>query len=233
MGTAIVKKRRVFFLMILAVLSSRVLFAGGEAEVDAGAGLRMREAPGQEAKIITVVPDRTKVVVLEEKPPVVETAGRKGMWTRIKWGKHSGWVFGGFLSRTPGAKGAPVMRPDMPTDWVQVRKEKGEWVTNTYCNAEMPNVRIESGPSGSAILIGYGQDGVRLEIERIIDQNEVMYFVTRPTGGQKSYKIRFQFTKEKGIGKWRVFGDMDRDGFFIDRDSAKGIKNIQEKCDQQ
>ncbi|MCU0848262.1 MAG: SH3 domain-containing protein [Spirochaetes bacterium] len=232
METAVIKRRHIFFLMALAVLCSGTLFAGGEAVIDAGAGLRMREAPGQEAKIITVVPDKTKVAILEEKPPVVEVAGRKGMWTRIKWGKHSGWVFGGFLSKESGNVTVLALRPDMPTDWVQVRKEKGEWVTNTYCNAEKPSVRIERGPSGAAILIGYGQDGVRLEIERIIDQNEVMFFVTRPTGGQKSYKIRFQFTKEKGIGKWRVFGDMDKDGFFIDRDSAKGIKNIQEKCDQ-
>ena len=60
-------------------------------------GLRMREAPDQKGKVITVVPHAAKVEVLGEKGDPMTIAGSTGKWTEVKWNAKKGWVFGGFL----------------------------------------------------------------------------------------------------------------------------------------
>ena len=60
-------------------------------------GLRMREAPDQKGKLITVIPYSAKVEVLGDKGDPMTIAGSTGKWTEVKWNAKKGWVFGGFL----------------------------------------------------------------------------------------------------------------------------------------
>ncbi len=67
-------------------------------------GLRMREAPDQNGKVIAVVPHAAKVEFISEKGETMNISGATGKWTEVKWNEKKGWVFGGFLgSADPAA----------------------------------------------------------------------------------------------------------------------------------
>jgi len=66
--------------------------------VAAKAGLRMRETPGRDGKVIVNIPFNSQVQVVEEKDDEEEISGTRGKWVRITWSGKSGWIFSGFLS---------------------------------------------------------------------------------------------------------------------------------------
>ena len=66
-------------------------------------GLRMRKAPNLDADIICVIPNRERVVLLEETDILYTISGVEGKWCKVKWKDKTGWVFGGFLAENkPG-----------------------------------------------------------------------------------------------------------------------------------
>lgn len=89
------------FILFFGAISGIVLFAdtAKDARISAKSGLRLRDRPALTGKKIALIPYNSEVLVLEEKNNKVVLNGRKGQWTRIQWGKKTGWVFGGFLSR--------------------------------------------------------------------------------------------------------------------------------------
>ncbi|MCP4136514.1 MAG: SH3 domain-containing protein [bacterium] len=65
--------------------------------INAKDGLRMRNNPDVTGTKTGLIPFGTKVEVTEEKSDEITLAGAKGKWSKIKWNKKTGWVFGGFL----------------------------------------------------------------------------------------------------------------------------------------
>ncbi len=63
-------------------------------------GLRMRDAPDISANKIDVIPNREKVELLEETGEAVTISGATGKWSKVKWKDKTGWVFGGFLTKS-------------------------------------------------------------------------------------------------------------------------------------
>lgn len=69
-----------------------------ERTVMAEGGLKMREAPDANARVLALVPNRTLVEMVEQTGAETEIAGKKGRWIKIRFLDATGWAFGGFLS---------------------------------------------------------------------------------------------------------------------------------------
>ena len=66
--------------------------------ITAKGGLRMRGKPTLKGKKIGLIPEGTKVQLLDEKGKKIKLAGTTGKWSKVKWNDKTGWAFGGFLS---------------------------------------------------------------------------------------------------------------------------------------
>lgn len=67
--------------------------------VSAKNGLRLRTEPGMESKTITTIPYDEQVTVIEKLKSPVIIDNKDGFWTKVKTGKHEGWVFGAYLRK--------------------------------------------------------------------------------------------------------------------------------------
>lgn len=66
--------------------------------VTAEAGLRMRDKPGLDGKLIRTLPHGSWVVFVEEVGEEVTISNVTGRWAKVYWkSMEMGWVFGGFL----------------------------------------------------------------------------------------------------------------------------------------
>lgn len=65
--------------------------------VNAKGGLYLREKPDQSSKKITLIPDASKVEVIEQQIKEVTILGKNGRWARARYSGKEGWVFDGFL----------------------------------------------------------------------------------------------------------------------------------------
>ncbi|EMY67807.1 SH3 domain-containing protein [Leptospira vanthielii] len=67
--------------------------------VNAKGGLRMRIEPSTNSKTILNIPDKSKVISIEEHGETINISNTNGKWTKIKYKENEGWVFGGFLNK--------------------------------------------------------------------------------------------------------------------------------------
>ncbi|MDH5718720.1 MAG: SH3 domain-containing protein [Spirochaetia bacterium] len=65
--------------------------------INAENGLILRTSPSLKGEKITVIPDKMKIFVLEEKTKNINISGKEGKWTKVLYNNTEGWVFGGFL----------------------------------------------------------------------------------------------------------------------------------------
>ena len=65
------------------------------ATVAARDGLALREGPSVKSRAAARVPARTIMAVIDDRGPGDTVAGRTDRWVRVRYGAHSGWVFGG------------------------------------------------------------------------------------------------------------------------------------------
>lgn len=61
-------------------------------------GLRLRETPDLQGKILRVLPQYSRLVIVAEKPEKFSVSGTQGNWANIKFGETSGWAFTGFMT---------------------------------------------------------------------------------------------------------------------------------------
>lgn len=66
--------------------------------ISANGGLKLRDKPDTKGKVLGIIPDGAKVVLLEETGKAMTISGATGKWSNVKWVDETGWVFGGFLS---------------------------------------------------------------------------------------------------------------------------------------
>jgi len=71
---------------------------GQKAEVQAAAGLTMREEPGTSGKSILIIPNGSTVKVIEKGTTEETISGKTAFWYKVDWNGKKGWVFGGFLA---------------------------------------------------------------------------------------------------------------------------------------
>lgn len=109
---------RHFLLLAFGIMGMALLVAGpgglsvgddlaaseGSKTVLPKAGLNMRAAPDQKSKKVCLIPHGESVEVLETKGAEVTVAGKTGHWVRVKWKRHTGWVFDAFLGTGGGGR---------------------------------------------------------------------------------------------------------------------------------
>jgi hypothetical protein len=67
--------------------------------INAEGGLKMRDLPDANGKVVTLIPNASEVSVIKETGSEIEISGKKGKWTEVSYTNKTGWVFGGFLSK--------------------------------------------------------------------------------------------------------------------------------------
>lgn len=73
--------------------------------VNAQGGLRMRETSDTSGKVISIIPDKSEVSVIETTGSEIEISGKKGKWTKVSFENKEGWIFGGFLIQNIASSG--------------------------------------------------------------------------------------------------------------------------------
>ncbi len=72
---------------------------GNEANVTAERGLSLRQEPTRNSKVITLLPLKAKVIIINENGPEEEIDGINGKWVRVNYYGSYGWVFNGYLEK--------------------------------------------------------------------------------------------------------------------------------------
>ena len=70
--------------------------------VTAQPSLRVRDSAGLEGNVLGAIPYGEMVHLLDETGAVLTIQGASGRWTKVRWEKLEGWVFGGFLDYALG-----------------------------------------------------------------------------------------------------------------------------------
>lgn len=84
-------------LLVIIFLSTNVCAIDNTKYATAKNGLRMRESPNINSKIILKISHNEKVQIIEQKSDPVIFDNISGNWTKVKYNNTVGWVFGGFL----------------------------------------------------------------------------------------------------------------------------------------
>ncbi|MBM9502254.1 SH3 domain-containing protein [Leptospira sp. 201903071] len=71
----------------------------GYFSVNAEGGLRLRENPNIQAKIILTIPESKIVYVLEEVGEIETNDEKKGKWVKLEYKRTIGYAFGPFLAK--------------------------------------------------------------------------------------------------------------------------------------
>lgn len=71
----------------------------GYVSTNEGSNLRLREGTSLNANILTSIPDKSKVVIIEYSNKVDLIDGQSGNWYKIKYDDKTGWVWGNFIKR--------------------------------------------------------------------------------------------------------------------------------------
>ncbi|EMM84165.1 SH3 domain protein [Leptospira interrogans str. 2006001854] len=71
----------------------------GYFSVNADGGLRLRENPNIQSKVILTIPESKIVNILEEVGEIETNDDKKGKWVKVEYGRTTGYVFSPFLGR--------------------------------------------------------------------------------------------------------------------------------------
>ncbi|WCL51021.1 SH3 domain-containing protein [Leptospira sp. GIMC2001] len=75
----------------------KIKHSPNEMTIKAKGGLRLRDFPGISGKIITVIPDGSKVKIFQYASDTEKHDGVYGRWQKVVYNQYSGFVFSGFL----------------------------------------------------------------------------------------------------------------------------------------
>lgn len=93
--------------MKIKIIILAILFAGSSLfsqdvnstlYVNASKGLNLRTTPVLSGKVISIIPNGEKVVIVEVKNEKLTINNTTGKWVKVKWNNKNGWVFSGFLT---------------------------------------------------------------------------------------------------------------------------------------
>lgn len=104
------------YLVLALALFGVVGFAAAQADckptlaysVNTTSGLKMREGPGTNFRVVDYVPAKSDVLVCEELATAATFEGIKGHWRRVRYKNLYGYMFDGFLSPVIPARAADI-----------------------------------------------------------------------------------------------------------------------------
>jgi uncharacterized protein YraI len=85
------------------------------------AGLNLRQAPGTNSAIISVIPFQTKGSILDVNNDVMEIQGRRGFWLKVDYTGKQGWVFSGFVLTGNSKEELKLEKGSLKTDPISLK----------------------------------------------------------------------------------------------------------------
>lgn len=125
--------------ILLVIIIANSLFSqdiNNTLYVNAVKGLNLRMEPKPNGKILAIIPNGEKVLVVEVKNKKVTINNISGSWVKIKWKNLNGWVFNGFLTTTENDSSSLIQHikdvaPKMSSD-VEIIKADTAKVIDLY-----------------------------------------------------------------------------------------------------
>ncbi len=125
--------------ILLVIIIANSLFSqdiNNTLYVNASKGLNLRMEPKPNGKVLTIIPNGEKVLVVEVKNEKITINNISGSWVKIKWNNLNGWVFNGFLSTTENDSSSLIQHikdvaPKMSSD-VEIIKADTAKVIDLY-----------------------------------------------------------------------------------------------------
>ncbi len=140
--------------------------------ISANSGLKMRESPDLNAKLIVVIPYQEKVTLLEEKGEAVTISGATGKWSRVQWQSNKGWVFGGFLSTAEtGKTDQRFIWGDDKSGYYSIEYPVNEWDAVAFANSSFYGALLTLRKGDTAIYIPHQPMGPGIVKEKISSRN--------------------------------------------------------------
>ncbi len=152
----------------------------------AKSGLRMRDDPSINGKVIATVPDNTTVILVGAADRKINLSGMEGYWMQVCWEEKSisGWVFSGFLKK----KNEPGFRFNHPYCMIYSR---------LFAEGEEAEIQIKDGMWPEDLK----QAGNKMELSQTLPPAyEVHYSLTGANkkltkDENKCYRILFKILK--------------------------------------
>ena len=220
----------IFFSGLFAATSSGA--KEGSFFVKAPSGLNLRESPSIKSKNIALIPDNSKVDVLEIASKEEKIGDMLAPWIKIRFKTNTGWVFGGFVYK----KNLELKNPDgtlILREWTRGENCNYNYYQPPQCITEIYNSKsgkLERKDTLSGIIRWY--DNRRLLLKEEIGDCGAMVLAHSVydviTG--KSEEI-FNFSVTSACGMETVEGDikeittlaLPQGNFFMDYNENKKI----------
>lgn len=92
-------KAHIFFIVFIGsiIFFNQIQCKKEYKYVNLHGGLSFRDKPSIRSKQIDLIPNGTKLQILDKEGDIIKINGKKGSWIKVKYNKKPGWVFGGFL----------------------------------------------------------------------------------------------------------------------------------------
>ncbi len=202
-------------------------------------GLRMRGKPSTDGEIITVIPSKDEVKILEEVGETLMISGASGKWTKIIHDGKEGWVFGGFLSREylfRTIHEIPVIS-EISGKWVLL--QEGEWGGRAILDYYGRHMHINIGGSNKQYLplltIAFIQDTVVYVIENCkksgsnVTCSTIYYNVSheKPDSNRAGENFYLQFIDGNREAKisYTAHGQQ-KEGFFVREEYSSKYRKL-------
>ncbi len=182
------------------------------AWVKAAGGLRLRDRPSADGRIVFVIPDFSEVNVLEETGDIITISGASGKWSRVRYKDETGWAFGGFLNsvepdRAEIRNALSEKLKGFPRNWTELTLINGRYYIYKYCHAQVRGITIDmDGSMGPEIIRGLGQESDQYLILDVVITKVGAVFTLREKLTAKSEVLNLEMIKEpdgkKVLWKW-------------------------------
>lgn len=228
---------------LLAVASILFLLAqaafADTAVVKSPAGLRIRSGPFLEAEKLGVIPHGTAVTVMEVKEPEITVAGVRGRWTKVRWEKTDGWVFGGFLGKPSASEKGVRLPAGFHRKWVGLIEKNGKMVVPVWCFAETPYIAFRNEKGSPIMEFNMGQESVVFEVTGIAPIKNGYAFDVKEVHISDGYARTILFKRHPSLpGRctWENLGGAWDDSPFVGGNAIKKYpvwKEMGGKCPRQ
>lgn len=174
-----------------------------EMWVTTNEGLRLRQSPDLQGKVVMLLPKLAQVQVLESRAEKFQVSGVEGTWTRIQFGEKTGWVFSGFLTATAPdleqlLKAARLRYPDLFVR--EFARQKDDPLSGGF-KISGDTFELSDGGmvlQGKIVQLAMQSDGVRFDVSGKFG------------GGQDAAQ------RKEGTGNWQIRLVKSAAGFQIE-----------------
>ncbi len=165
--------------------------APAHGAIEAPSGLFLRAKPARTAKPITRIPNGETVEILDRQGPAETIEGKADRWFNVRWGKATGWVFGGFV-RPPGSAGnVPPAKPVAPV--TATASTSGSGTVGTA------GVGAATKPATPAVVPVDGPASLGPKDEQLVEEEAAFLKTCAPTVTRQGKSLQIKLKNGKAV----------------------------------